>query len=245
MKHLKVGGSTAARTLNCPGWLTLVDKVPKPKSNDYADEGNLLHDCMEDHYMEDKPFIEMLGMKYEEQVLTRVHLPILELAKSATEQVLNDFDVDEFTCEPFVQLIEDEVGGSIDMIGLSSDRKTLVLLDYKFGAYKVIAEHNKQLAFYGMCAKEDKKTRDMFKDVRRVVFAIVQPKISATAEVWTIAVQYIDDFKHELLTALEGPAHFKTGKHCDFCPCAPLCPEKKIVVPDFLLKSVANFEAMK
>lgn len=242
MKHLPVGGSTASRTINCPGWLSILPHVPKPKSNDYADEGNLLHDCMEIHYMEGKPFEKLIGKTYEKQVLNRNHLPILDIAKQATEQVLNDYDIDEYTCEPFVQLKQDEIGGSIDFIGLSSDRKTLLLLDYKFGAYKVAAEHNKQLAFYGMCAQADKKTRSMFKDVKRVVFAIVQPKINDKADTWQIAVQYLSDFKHELLKALEKPDHFKTGKHCDFCPCAPLCPEKKVLVPNFLQKSVAEFE---
>ena len=49
MQHSKVvGGSTAKRVINCPGSVALVAKMPPQASSKYADEGTMLHGCMED-----------------------------------------------------------------------------------------------------------------------------------------------------------------------------------------------------
>ena len=60
--HFRYGGSTAARTIGCPAWQQLREKAPKRLhgSNPYADEGTMLHNCMEEFMMEDKPFHELL-----------------------------------------------------------------------------------------------------------------------------------------------------------------------------------------
>jgi hypothetical protein len=48
MQHSKVvGGSTAGRVLNCPGSVALVAKMPPQQGSKYAEEGTLLHACME------------------------------------------------------------------------------------------------------------------------------------------------------------------------------------------------------
>ena len=61
-KHLPVGGSTAERTINCPAWLKRFKELnPTNKSNDYADEGTLLHDVMEKLYADGEKFEEQLG----------------------------------------------------------------------------------------------------------------------------------------------------------------------------------------
>ena len=49
MQHSKVvGGSTAKRVIHCPGSVALVAKMPPQPSSKYAEEGTLLHGCMED-----------------------------------------------------------------------------------------------------------------------------------------------------------------------------------------------------
>ena len=41
MKHLEFGGSTAARTLACPGWHALAKKLPRPPTSEAARIGTL------------------------------------------------------------------------------------------------------------------------------------------------------------------------------------------------------------
>jgi hypothetical protein len=37
MKHYKFGGSTAARTIGCPAWVSLSEAMPKQITSSYAD----------------------------------------------------------------------------------------------------------------------------------------------------------------------------------------------------------------
>jgi len=226
MKHLTIGGSTATRTINCPAWIERSKELPKGKSGFAADKGNLLHDAMEAFY-KGQSFSEMVGtLKYADQVLAEDDIDeMLNPAMYATEAVLDTYDISEMLLEPFVQYEEDRIGGSIDMIGLSYDRKTVLILDYKFGNRWVSVE-TEQLPFYGLCAKTDSKTSNLFSEAEKIVFAIVQPARSSEAQTIEHPITVLDDFEKRLLDALDNPKRSSTGKHCEYCPAAPACPDK-------------------
>lgn len=227
MKHLPVGGSTAPRTIHCPAWLERSKDIPKPKSGVAADKGNLLHDAMELHYKNGVAFAQLVGqLTYADQRLTAEDVEEFLLpAQYATEAVLDKYDIDELLLEPFVQYIEDEVGGSIDMLARSYDRKTVLVLDYKFGA-RFVSIETEQLPFYGLCASVDPKTAYLFEEAERIVFAIVQPARGAEAALAEHPIKVLAEFEKNLVDALEHPERSSTGKHCDFCPAAPVCPDK-------------------
>ena len=66
--HYKYGGSTAKRTLNCPGWRALADSIDIPDvSSEHADRGTMLHTCCEILEDEDLSYAELLeqGVEYE------------------------------------------------------------------------------------------------------------------------------------------------------------------------------------
>jgi len=46
-KHVKYGGSTAARTIACPGWHAQSADLPRAPASAYAEEGTALHTVME------------------------------------------------------------------------------------------------------------------------------------------------------------------------------------------------------
>lgn len=228
MKHLAIGGSTAKRTINCPAWIKRAEKMPRPKSNVYADEGNLLHDAMEQHYLHDKPFSEMVGeLSFSDMVLSEDHLPLLELCRSQVEGIFNQYNVSEFMCEPFVQLIPDKIGGSIDLLAVSEDKKTVVVLDYKTGRVAVDCEENEQLLFYALCASEDKLTSKMFINAENLVLCIVQPRVYDTAQVFETSISSLSGFKARLLDAVNNDTRAATGDHCQYCPASPVCPDRK------------------
>ena len=231
MKHLKIGGSTAARTVACPAWLGRADKLPKfNTSNSAADEGNLLHDVMEDYYGHDIEFEVQLreGRKYNKEVLTEDLIDDLAVpALTMVESVLDTYAVVDFICEPFVEIISGEMGGSIDMLAISEDRKTIIVLDYKFGMKKVKAQENKQMLFYALAAREDRKTKDWFDNVENLVCVIVQPKCSHDADIWETDVGHIQRFSDTLFKALETPDKASSGGHCNYCPVAATCPTRK------------------
>lgn len=227
-KHLPIGGSTAARTLACPAWLERSKNLPPQKSNVYADEGNLLHDAMEEHYMNFTPFADLVGqLTYAEQVLTAEHVKdLLNPARDCVDEVFDRYSIEEYTCEPFVEIVKGEAGGSIDMLGVSNDGKFVLVLDYKFGSGRVIAKDNKQLQFYGLAAKTDAKTRRFFDKAQNIVYCIVQPKLAYVPQVWVSPVSQLDEFKTQLHDAMVNRYRAEPGTHCKYCPVYNTCPDR-------------------
>lgn len=237
--HLTYGGSTIARTLSCPAWVSLSKEVPKAVgASTFADEGTLLHNAMESLYSADGADTPSgcLNMRYNDQELTQDLLDDkLIPAFEATEAVLDTYNIHKIQCEPFVQLIPDKAGGSIDMLCASEDGKTVVVIDYKFGYVTVPAVDNKQMLFYALSAMTDEVTADFFDRIEKLVCVIIQPNGNGeVADVWEVPEfdQVIDELEVSVDNAIaisESPqanAHTKTGDHCKYCPASATCPAK-------------------
>ena len=249
--HLPIGGSTAARTLGCPAWLGRAAKVPKGGSSSAADQGTLFHEVMEGYYRDDKEFKDQLGATaygeytFNTDMLNELVLPAFE----AAEQVFDTYDIQELMIEPFVQYIPDVAGGSIDILGVSGDGKTVVILDWKGGHGHVRAEDNKQLIFYALSAAVD-RTLGAFdiKKVEKIVGVIIQPKISHKPDVWEFTKAEVDAFEDELIEAIDSSEDERprasSGSHCTWCPAAPYCPEKKVLARSALVLSKDNSEQL-
>tara|TARA_R110000851_G_scaffold129651_1_gene262716 strand:- start:6072 stop:7220 length:1149 start_codon:yes stop_codon:yes gene_type:complete len=235
--HKKYGGSTAARTMGCPAWLRLSEEAftLNGTSNPAADEGTLLHNCMEEYYGEGEYFPAMLqqGRSYKDQHLTQDLIDTKLLpAEEAVADLLAEFVIPHkrLLLEPMVN-IDDDIGGSIDMLGLSNDGKTILVLDYKFGFVDVDVVDNKQLLFYALAAATDPVTRHLFDAVEKVVMAIVQPNNSGPdCQTWTIGMDEIDQFESKYLEAVElsesPEAMPAAGTWCKYCPAHATCPVK-------------------
>lgn len=234
MKHLEIGGSTIARTINCPAWVNRSKTTIRKPAGEAANLGNLLHDAMENYYSNGETFEAQIArcLKYADIILTDEHLPILNKMVSATEEVLDKYNITIILCEPFVELIKDFAGGSIDMLGVSEDGKTAITLDYKTGRAPVKAKDNDQLRFYTLCATRDSKTSDMLKDVDTYVGAIVQPHVHGyTADIFEFDKEQLKSFSEVVNKAIVDTKAKKpkalAGTHCMYCPRASFCPEKR------------------
>ena len=230
MIHLPNGGSTAERKLNCPGWTTAASGVPPKPSSQAAIDGSMHHEIMEMCQRDGTAPEDHLGYVYKEDGVERMFadddLLLSNIALAATNAVLDEHDVDEFLVEPFVQLIPGDTGGSTDMLGLSSDRRTLVSLDYKFGRGVVNVENNAQLMFYPMCARHDPTTKHLFDKVERIVLVIIQPQRKGVCFQHVINITELDAFEVKYRAALESD-EIKAGSHCKWCPAEPYCPAKR------------------
>lgn len=233
--HLPVGGSTIKRTIKCPAWISRAATLnTRPKSSAVADLGNLLHDAMEQRYLRDVSFQKLIdeGLEFAGITLAAEHLEILEMMEQATEAALDQYDVDQMILEPFVQWVPDLAGGSIDLLGFSTDGKTAVCLDYKTGRGAVGVKGNQQLMFYLLCAMRDPKTSDLFKNVERYVCVIIQPHIHGTKpDIWETDDAHLQAFADTVDDAIaaatgDNPEAF-AGRHCMFCPFEPYCKEKR------------------
>lgn len=222
-----VGGSTAARVVNCPGSVALVQKMPPKPSSEHADRGTLLHDAIS-LILDGKETIEsVVGMRYEDQVLTQELCD--EKIHSALE-LLNVVDPDkqmEYMVETKVEFGDFLPGvfGSADLLGRIGNRA--IVLDWKFGdGVMVEAEENYQGLFYAAAAMRTEESQWVFEGADEIEIIIVQPPMMRR---WTTTSARIKQFEHELVAAVKksrfADAPVVPGKHCRWCAAKPICPQ--------------------
>lgn len=153
-------------------------------------------------------------------------LEMANLLYTAAEDIMDKLDITEVMVEPFVQLVPDSVGGSIDLLGISADCKTAMILDYKTGRHRVSAKDNAQLNLYAASAMADPLTAALFKQVKKIVFVIVQPPVKHAAQTWETTPKKVEAFAKKFIKATEKTT-LHPGKHCDWCPAAPTCAVKR------------------
>ena len=247
--HLKYGGSTAGRTIQCPAWQKLSQEVPftlNGGGNPAADEGSMLHNCMEHIYGEGyhdidtdedgEPMLDFLFdmdiSDYKGQKLTPELIETkLKPAFTAVEELMEKYDLADWVVEPFVK-ISDDMGGSIDLLGISGDNKTAVVVDYKFGFNTVRAIENPQGQFYALAAATDPVTSDWFgPELEKIIIVIIQPNNDGDdMDIWETNLNQIDFFETQYLTAVDNSedpeAMPKSGAYCKYCPAEAVCPVK-------------------
>lgn len=246
-KHLPYGGSTMERTLNCQAWRQKADKLPPQGSSSFADEGTMLHDCMEliftdgndiniNNILSHKKAIEQTACgdaKLNAELWETKLIPAFE----AVQTLFKLYQVEEWFCEPFVELIEDEAGGSIDLVAFGTCPDTglhcVLVIDYKFGFVSVAAKENAQMLFYALCCAVDPQFEEVFDEYEpeRVVTAIIQPnQVGDTLDKFAYDIERLDDFEMAVYDAIDNsklPNPKPTaGDWCKYCPAASTCEAK-------------------
>jgi hypothetical protein len=234
-KHLPFGGSTIARYMNCPGSFKLIKSLPPAPASEAADRGSLLHHVMEYLIKHDKQPTDLSPGQFEYNGigLTQDHIDeeITTAFKSITALIESlDIPKSKKVVEPFVQMKTDKIGGSIDFFGVSSDGKTAVIADYKFG-YTKVDPSSPQLLFYALCADFDDQTAPLMEGINEIVVAIIQPaNEESPVSTLTYSIDELDSFEQKVIDAVAAAesdnAPLKTGDQCRFCPAQAICPQK-------------------
>lgn len=239
MKHYPYGGSTEDRTLHCHAWKYQSQGLPALPDSQPAILGNALHEVIEGTMVDD----ELDPYSYEGQtigtvLITKQHIEEkIYPALDAFDELMDKYDIDQYWIEEFVEFSDDE-GGTADFIGLSRDARTVVIADYKSGdGIMVYAEDNSQAQFYAMCAKHS-KFKVLFKNVKKMVLAIVQPaeRKAEILDIWETDITTLNFFeaRHRIAVTHTREADANTpcnpGEWCAFCPAEVECPAKKDAV---------------
>jgi len=238
-----VGGSTAKRVIACPGSVALSATMPPKPSSKYADEGTLLHDAIAQVLGKDVSPESLLGMTYQDQLLTqelidnKIHValdllgvvdPNLEMEYAVeTEVNFGDFLPDVF--------------GSCDLLGRIGDKA--IVLDWKFAdGVAVGVEENEQLLFYAAAAMRTPSVSWVFEGVTEIECVIIQPP---TLRRWVTTVERVKQFEQQLAQAVQKSAKIDApimaGEHCRWCAAKPVCPKMTGAVDralDLQLKSL-------
>ena len=242
-----VGGSTAKRVIACPGSVALSATMPLKPSSKYADEGTLLHDAIAQVLGKDVSPESLLGMTYQDQVLTE------ELIENKLHKALDLLGVVDPNLE-MEYAVETEVNfgdflpdvfGSCDLLGRIGNRA--IVLDWKFGdGVAVGVEENEQLLFYAAAAMRTPSVSWVFEGVTEIECVIIQPPYLRR---WVTTVERVKQFELQLLQAVQKSAKtdapIMAGEHCRWCAAKPVCPKMTGAVDRAVNLQIKSLDADK
>lgn len=118
--------------------------------------------------------------------------------------------------------------GLVDLAYVSEPRKTLFILDYKFGRKKVAAANNPSLLLYAKGLVDHLKLDATAIEGYQFVLGICQP-VQGTPSVWTLTgaefLQEVSQLREQCEKTYEQDAPLNMGDHCFFCAAKAICPE--------------------
>ena len=252
--HYKYGGSTATRTLECPGWV-LESEGKENKSSVFADRGTVCHTACEKLYEDESlEYYDLvnLGIKEGEVALDQelVDSKVVP-AFEALLGVLEDYKT--IDSEPELQVEYDpEIGGTIDFWGVLEGNGRMAL-DYKFGDGEMVyAENNNQLMFYiwaGLTSEDSPISEEDVPD--RIILGIIQPaeRKEDIVDLWETTGEEIMAFGDRFIEAVNiaeesGPGeNLNPGDHCKYCPAKVSCSARNALVGEALEINPEDFNA--
>jgi len=207
-EHAKLSPSGSARWLACPGSYWLSEQAPKQPSSAAADEGTDAHEWAAKMLYGDDGF---------DNPYSGIELYVDRVKATAERKGA------VLWVEKRVYLTE-QIHGTPDAV--IAHKKTVDVFDLKYGYNKVEAKDNSQLLIYAAGAI---KTYDL--KPTTVNMHIVQPRAggirsaSMPVKLFWARVNAITEAADNLLANPEAPR--RAGDHCQYCPAAPICPERK------------------
>lgn len=232
-----VGGSSAARVLNCPASVPIVASLPQDPGSVYANEGTTLHEMMtillndESKNPEDLlpfTFTHKDGWTYEitEDIW-------FDLGQPALDAFLDFMDwAEQETGGTFEYLVEQQVEfpgipgafGTGDVLWRCGDWGGC--WDWKFGRTHVPVDGIAQLKFYLVAAIHTNP--DFYRHVSAYWMSIMQPQVSSKDDTVEVLSEELDDFAAALVAAVktsdEPDAPIRKGPWCKFQTCQVKCP---------------------
>ena len=240
-----VGGSTAKRVMGCPGSVALCAKMPPRPSSVYADLGTLLHTAISQVLDQGVTPESLLGMKYQDQVLTQDHIDNkLHVALNLLSEIDPKLEM-EYAVETEVGFGDflPDVFGSCDLLGRIGDRA--IVLDWKFGdGVAVGVEENEQLLFYAAAAMRTPSVAWVFDGATEIECVIVQPP---SVKRWVTTVDRVKIFENNLVASVKesqkANAGLSAGEHCRWCAAKPICPKMTGAVDRALQDQLMSLDA--
>jgi len=212
-EHCRLGPSSAARWLNCPGSVIAIDEAPS-YSSVHAHEGHKAHMALE--------WCLRLDVM-PSQIVDPDNWP--EVARSV--EVALDY-IRRQVGELYVEvrfMIDDDVGlgGTADMVAVNDQE--IVVIDFKHGKTAIVVRDNAQLQTYAIGARQH------FGERKRYRMVIIQPRAGRPTDVteWTVTDAGLRSFERQLLTAaratMQDDVVRRAGAWCQWCPARATCDE--------------------
>ncbi len=222
--HAKYAPSSMDRTVACPGWHSLADKLPKGVAveSPYAAEGTQAHDLLE-KILTGKPW---RPSGYPADMIEIVKESANEILAIAKKEGGEGFVETKSDCS----FIDPNYWGTSDYtIVVLFGRLTVI--DFKYGAgIAVFPKDNEQMLSYALG-----KAHEHDYNFSEIQLIIIQPRAyvgddTPTTRTWVAPMSVLKKFAKTAKNAIEESKtprpSFKTGDHCRFCPAKIICPEQ-------------------
>ena len=255
-----VGGSSAARIINCPGSPAMLAQLPEITDRDsfYSTEGTALHTLMERLITGNIKMTNLptaMIVKGTEVRITQelVHDAVIP-AWDYWQDFLTKIDTWQLETEVHFPGIKGAFG-TADVIGRDDRENITYLTDWKFGAGEGVKAAypdpedvfceivNEQLMFYACAARHTQP--EFFPPGCKVVLTIVQPRARGQDAITSVDVttEELDEFelllKHAVV--MKDPPT-KKGRWCRFQACQTICPHHTGPLLD--LKAISKTPAL-
>ena len=240
------GAGYLAGTVGAAGLTPTAPAEYRP-GGDAAIAGQMLHSAMENwlrHGAEpDESFYDSIS----EFISTDIASSVFAATKRHIGRLLSEYDIAhlgvEMRARPGLAVaaidpilaaagVGDHFWGTADIVGISRDRRTLLVADLKTGRHAVGVKLNDQMLSYAAGALHEFGAT-LTRDIETVVLAIIQPRIPGELFIDVIPVATLAEFTTycaERLRLVARPARgaLVEGDHCRWCPSAALCPIQQV-----------------
>jgi hypothetical protein len=233
-KQLNIRPSGIARTIACPASVRLSAQVPYVESGEAAKIGTAIHALAEHCYQRDLDPMWFVGKVYEGILMTQENCDFAQQHLKAIWDIEEELGEGTVQVEKFLPYQESsayKIGGTADVIGISKEKRKLIIADLKTGRGYVDAESD-QLKLYSLAAME---SGGLYQDIDTVELWIIQPHHGEVRK-HTMTTQELVDWEHYILTpAIENvlnPAFppVPSDSACQYCNAKTICPAQANMV---------------
>ena len=228
IKQLSLRASAASRWIACPASARLSAQMPYVEGGEAAKIGTAIHALAETCYQLDSDPMKSIGTVVEGITMTEENCEMaLEHLKAiwAMEDELGEGCVTVEKFLPYQDTKKVKVGGTTDVIGISKEKRKLIIADLKTGR-GYVSEDNDQLRLYALAALE---AEQLYQDIDTVELWIIQPHHGETRK-FSMTTQELVDWEHYVLVpAIENSLNplfqpVPSDAACQYCNARTICP---------------------
>jgi hypothetical protein len=208
--------------------------VPYQESGEAAKIGTAIHALAEHCYMKDLNPGLFVGKVFEGIAMTEENCDFAQQHLQAIWDIEEELGEGTVQVEKFLPYLESpsfKCGGTADVIGISKEKRKIIIADLKTGRGYVDAE-SEQLKLYSLAAME---SGGLYQDIDTIELWIIQPRHGEVRK-HTMTTQDLVDWEHYILQpAIENVLNplfppVPSDSACQYCAAKTICPAQANMV---------------